>query len=204
MGLSNDTPHHKENHQGQYHDHKHTQSLLYYNNKDMIDNIQNSLSTIVTMSLVLLIFISSWKNMEQGSFPFNIGILADIAYAKHKFGTPALALFITFVTMYTLIQIKYYMQTSILFLKDVVGKLVKRAYYPHWSLSALAWLLWVLCPSGTPSRLVYLFKNLHRPSSCRAYPGANDFDSQTEGIGDPVFFPRMDISTCFHLNSSAH
>lgn len=78
-------------------DHCPVQSSLYANNEHLIDQIQTIVYVLVMVLFMALIFLTSWKNIEKGRFPYNIDFMADIAYSKHKMGTPMMALFMTFV-----------------------------------------------------------------------------------------------------------
>lgn len=78
-------------------DHCPIQSSLYANNEKLIDQILTIMYILLMMLFMGLIFLTSWKNIEKGKFPFNIDFMADMAYSKHKMGTPMMALFITFL-----------------------------------------------------------------------------------------------------------
>ena len=103
-----DDTHDKHKGDGKCH-HRPTQSLFYHEHKDDIEIAQSILAKMFVVTFVFLIFVSAWKKLEEGTFPFNIGFMADIAYSKHKFGTPALALIITIFVSYTLIEFRRYL-----------------------------------------------------------------------------------------------
>lgn len=78
-------------------DHKPIQSKLYYENKEILKETQSYLSYIALALILTVIFLTSWIGLEEGKFPYNVDFMADIAYSKYRFGTPAFALFITMV-----------------------------------------------------------------------------------------------------------
>lgn len=93
-----------EKHSG--YDHQPVQSSLYANNEERIDQLQSLLYMIVVVLFMVLIFLTSWKNIEQGKFPFNIDFMADIAYSRDRMGTPLVALMMTFVAGLMLVLMK--------------------------------------------------------------------------------------------------
>ncbi len=79
-------------------DHSPRQSELYATRAKDIEHFRDVLGFIVYGLFMILILLSSWINLEEGKFPFNVDFMADMAYAKRKFGNPALALFVGFLT----------------------------------------------------------------------------------------------------------
>ena len=73
-------------------DHHPIQSRLYTDNKPLLMRIQKVLTNATIIAFVLMISISSWINLEEGEFPFNIDFVADAAYDKKKMGTPLMVL----------------------------------------------------------------------------------------------------------------
>lgn len=90
-------------------DHKPIQSELYYDNKEMLKNAQTWIGGMVLFLILLMIFLSSWIGLEEGQFPYNVDFMADIAYSKYRFGTPVMALFITFVLGAILLQVRRFL-----------------------------------------------------------------------------------------------
>ena len=90
-------------------DHKPIQSQLYYENKDMLKKAQVWLGGFVMGLFLLMIFLTSWIGLEEGKFPYNVDFMADIAYSKYRFGTPALALVITFILGVVLLQVRRFL-----------------------------------------------------------------------------------------------
>lgn len=87
-------------------DHKPIQSELYYENKEVLKNAQSWIGGLVIVLFLVMIFLSSWIGIEEGQFPYNVDFVADIAYSKHRFGTPALALLFTFIFGVILLQVR--------------------------------------------------------------------------------------------------
>lgn len=107
-------------------DHKPIQSELYYNNKEILQNIQFYTGFVVIGALLLMIFVSSWIGIEEGKFPYNIDFMADIAYSKNKVGTPTVALVITFIFGVILLQVRRkFMQLTSNKCYDVVNENLK-------------------------------------------------------------------------------
>lgn len=73
-------------------DHSPIQSVLYNVHKSLLEDVQMLLVAIITIAIILLVFLTNWINIEEGRFPFNVSFVADMAYSKHKMGTPVAAL----------------------------------------------------------------------------------------------------------------
>lgn len=77
-------------------EHVPVQSELYINNKERIKEINDILYVAIIVLFGIVVLLGSWKNLEEGKFPFNINFIADIAYANNKAGTPFIALVMVF------------------------------------------------------------------------------------------------------------
>ena len=78
-------------------DYQPIQSELYLQYKDKFKLIDNIFSGITYSSFFVVIFIGTWKSIEEGLWPFNMKWFAHIAYDKRKWGNPIIAFIIALV-----------------------------------------------------------------------------------------------------------
>lgn len=56
------------------------QSQYYRENKQWVQLLRDALSYAIIFSMIFFSGIQSYINLQEGKFPFNTGILADMAY----------------------------------------------------------------------------------------------------------------------------
>lgn len=78
-------------------DHHPRQSVVYFKHKKAINNARDTFGYTLLASFALLFLFSTWISLEEGKFPFNIDVFADVAYNRKKWGTPVAALVAGFV-----------------------------------------------------------------------------------------------------------
>jgi hypothetical protein len=72
--------------------HRPRQSWLYSQHAELIRRARDATGYTAMALFLLLVLLTSWINLEEGRFPFNVDVIADMAYSRRKWGTPATAL----------------------------------------------------------------------------------------------------------------
>jgi hypothetical protein len=68
------------------------QSPFFFRYRDTIVRVRDRTGWAALALFGVVIIMTSWINLEEGRFPFNISGLADMAYTRGQPGTPGLAL----------------------------------------------------------------------------------------------------------------
>jgi hypothetical protein len=105
--------------------HQPRQSETFAKNRKTLKRIRDVTGYIVLALVIFLTLLTSWIGLEEGAFPFNIDFVADIAYSRHRLGTPALALF--FVAM-AAVMVYWVQHTIVSFTRDGVSKTVESQF----------------------------------------------------------------------------
>jgi hypothetical protein len=67
------------------------QTPFYKKHEDAIVQTRDAMGYILYAALGMLLALSTWINLERGDFPFNVDMMAKVAYWKQKPGTPLFA-----------------------------------------------------------------------------------------------------------------
>jgi hypothetical protein len=92
--LQDDDEEEEEGQQGQAKKrvHRPRQSSFYFEHSAAIKRARDRTGFISLALFLLVVGLTSWINIEEGRFPFNVDVLADMAYNRRSWGTPMAAL----------------------------------------------------------------------------------------------------------------